>query len=126
MLTRSSSRRPIPRAAPLPPPGAGSALPDESTGGRGPALPVGRFGGSPGLPPGATRPAPRLGGIRGLAVPPEIRRRVPGAARAAPGAAIAAARIRLAIRKAQRKLLQSQRKLQSSVDAVRAQLASRQ
>ena len=138
MLTRTSSRRSIQRATPLPPPGvqgrlerapsaAGRTTPDDSSGGRSsPPLPTCRFGASPGLPPGATRPALRLGGIRGLAVPPELRRRVPGAVRAAPGAAVAAARIRLAVRKAQRKLLASQRKLQSSVDAVRSQLASRE
>lgn len=66
-----------------------------------------------------------MGGLRGLSVPPVLRRRMTGATRAAPGAADAAERMRLALRTAQEKLVVSQQKLQSSVAALRARLGSR-
>lgn len=90
-----------------------------------PPLPVRNVGAPPGRPPGVSRPAPRMGGLGGLAVPPEIRRRVAGAKRAAPGAAQAAERLRLALRKPQRKLLDARQQLRWNLAAVRAQLVAR-
>lgn len=98
---------------------------DAGRGERMPALPSGAFGASPGAPPGATRPAPRQGGIHGVGVPPEILRQRPGAQRATLAGAEAAQRIRMALRKAQRKLLRSRRKLEREIAAVRANLESR-
>jgi hypothetical protein len=90
-----------------------------------PALPTCVVGAPPPRPPGVGRPAPRLGGIRGLAVPPELRRRIPGAVRAAQGAADVAARERITLRSAQLKLLDSRDKLNATAAALRSQLASR-
>jgi hypothetical protein len=89
-----------------------------------PDLPKCTVGVPPGRPPGATRPPPRLGGVRGMSVPPEIRRRTPGAVRAAPGADVVTERMRLALCKAQRKLLNAHAKLQSSATLLRAKLIS--
>ena len=137
MQRRSSPRRPVQPFVPAPPPGVGASRPDAPpAGGRArqdapsglralPPLPKNTFGIAPRRSPGAMRPAPKLGGISGVAVPPEIRRRVKGAVRAAPGAAQAADQIRAALRKAQVKLLGSQQKLQGSVAALRALLKSR-
>ena len=122
---RSSSRRLVQRITPSPPPSArsgrllaGSIKPNEST--RTPALPTCKVGAPPGLPPGATRPAPQLGGIRGVGVPPELRRRIPGASRAAAGAAEVAEHERVALQGAQQKLFDARRKLLSSVTALRS------
>lgn len=82
-------------------------------------------GAPPGRPPAATRPLPRSGGLGGISVPPEIRRRADNGVPSAPAAQQAEARVRVALRKARRKLLDSRQKLQSSVDALRARLASR-
>jgi hypothetical protein len=119
-----SSRRPPQRFTPPPPPGAGSAQgkPDIDL----PPLPSLTFGAPPGRAPGTRRPPPAQGGIRGVGVPPEIRRRVPGAIKAAPGTPQVVDRIRDTLGKAQRTLLASQRKLEQSVAALRSQLSSRQ
>jgi len=58
-------------------------------------------------------------------VPPEIRRRIPGAVHVPPEAVDAEERIRLALLKAHRKLLDARQKLQSSVEAARAKLLAR-
>jgi hypothetical protein len=100
-LLKASSRRAHQRFAPAPVPGA-------------PSRP----------PPGVGRPAPRLGGFRGLAVPPELRRRIQGAVRTAAGAGDLAERERIVLRTAQRKLLDSRQKLRTIVAALRAQLTS--
>jgi hypothetical protein len=63
--------------------------------------------------------------MRGVAEPPEIRRRNPGAVRSAPGAADVEDRIRRTLGEAQRKLLASKRKLEASVAALRIKLATR-
>ena len=77
-------------------------------------------------PPGATRPAPGVGGgLRGVAPPPEICRRVQGAMRGPPAAAHAVDRIQCTLRQAQQKLLDSQAKLLGSVASLRGQLGSR-
>ena len=116
-------RRPPQRSTPAPPPGARGG--DTPPKGRAlAALPTRTFGAPPGPPPGIGRPAPHVGGMRGMSEPPDVRRRN-GAVRAAPGAADVANGIRLALGKAQEKLLGSQRKLRASVVALRAALASR-
>src|SRR4051794_14040751 len=82
-------------------------------------LPRTRLGTPPGRPPGIARRVPRLGRI---GVPPELRRRTPGATRSLPAAAVVSDRIRGALQKAQQKLLDSQRKLKTSVGALRGVL----
>jgi hypothetical protein len=119
-----SSRRLVQRFITSPPPGAGASAP--STGHAAPPLPVCNVGAPPGAPPSLTRPAPRVGGFRGQAIPPELRRRIPGGVRSAPGAANVVRNIRLALGKAQRKLLESQLKLASSAALLRTKLTSRQ
>ena len=89
-----------------------------------PSLPTTTLGAPPRRPPGAIRPAPRNGGIQGMGVPPDLRRRA-GAVRAAPGAAAVVDGIRAALGKAQGKLLESQQKLQLSAVVLRAKLAAR-
>ena len=90
-----------------------------------PPLPDARLGAPPGgRPPAASRPAPGRGGIKGVGVPPELRRRN-GEVRSAPGAAAVADRIRLSLRKAQQKLLDSQRELESSANELRSVLSRR-
>ena len=90
-----------------------------------PALPMCVVGAPPRSPPGVGRPAPRVGGIRGLAVPPELRRRMPGASRATPEAAGMAQRERVALLTAQRKLLDAKQKLLATAEALRTELAAR-
>ena len=79
-----------------------------------------------GRPPSAARRPPGFGGVRGFAVPPEIRRRTCDAQRTAPGAAAVANGIRLALGTAQRKLLLSRGKLLSNAGVLRGQLTARQ
>jgi hypothetical protein len=121
---KRSSRPPPRRYLASPVPGARSIDPNESRREqRLTALPTCTVGAPPGRPPGATRPAPQVGGIRGVGVPPEIRRRVPGAARAASGAADLAEQERLVLREAQGKLLNARQMLESTVALLREQLA---
>ena len=130
-LLKSSSRRPPQRFAPAPTPGRVA----RSAGGQSPLVRLAEGLGLPALPtcvvgapmpraPGVGRPAPRQGGIRGLAVPPELRRRA-GAVKAAQGAADIADSERLALRTAQVKLLGARQKLETVVAALRTQLESR-
>ena len=119
---RSASRAPVRPFKPSPVPGGGS--PNGSAGvGRLPSLPACTVGAPPGRPPGVTRPAPQLGGIRGVGIPPEMRRRIPGASRAAAGAADVSKQVHLALRKAQEKLLNGQEKLQTTTRTLRGKLA---
>jgi hypothetical protein len=74
--------------------------------------------------PGATRPAPRAGGLGAVAGAPGTGRRAGATCRAAPGAADVGRRMRLTLDKAQQKLLASRQSLQTSVAAMRAELAS--
>src|SRR5690242_19375068 len=89
-----------------------------------PPLPACTVGAPPGRPPGATRPAPQMGGIRGVGAPPEIRRRTPGASRAASGSREVARQIRATLRKAQEKLLTGQRNLHFTTGMLRSKLAT--
>jgi hypothetical protein len=106
------TRRPPMRFVPAPPPSArridGAQVREHV-----PALPSTRIGAPTGPHPGIARPAPRLGGIRGVGAPPELRRRVPGARRVALGASDVTEHIRSALRKAQLKLLAAKQKLES-------------
>jgi hypothetical protein len=90
-----------------------------------PPLPIRTLGTPPELRRPASGGASQLGRIRGLAVPPEIRRLDPSRTRPAPVAADVAARIRLACRKAQLRLLNSHLKIHSIAAELRARLASR-
>lgn len=135
MSRRPGSRAPVRAFVPSPPPGAtapGAMMAPDLTGVRQPAssngsrdmaaLPTCVRGVPPGAPPAVGRPVPNRGGLRGIAVPPEVRRRTPGATRADPGAAAVADQIRKTLSGAQRKLLASQRRLQLAAAALRAQL----
>jgi len=88
-----------------------------------PDLPLCSVGVAPGRLTGAPRLAPGAGGLRGLATPPELRRRSPDSSRAAPGAGAAAERAQRAVLQAQRKLFEARRKLESNVAAKRADLS---
>jgi hypothetical protein len=126
-----SARRPMKPFNPSPVPGTASdrrltgqmtpnGLPGKS---RLPALPVCSVGAPPRRPPGVTRPAPRVTGIRGVGISPEIRRRIPGATRAATGAADVLDQVHVALCKAQAKLLHRQQKLQVTTTSLRGKLA---
>lgn len=115
-------RHPPQRFEPSPPPGARGRADKAREPGNAPPLPSATIGAPPGAHPGVARPAPRLGGIRGVGAPPELRRRVPGAIRAAPGAPEIADRIRSVLRGAQLKLLAAHLKLQFGSAARRAEV----
>ena len=126
-LLKGSSRRPPRRFAPAPTPGRGGAqgalvrlAKDLGV----PALPTCVLGAPMARPPGLARPAPRQGGIRGLSVPPELRRRA-GMVQAAQGATDIAERERLALRAAQIKLLDARQKLEIVAATLRSQLSLR-
>lgn len=139
MSRRPGSRAPVRAFLPSPPPGASApggigtvpgsagALHREAPPAAldSPALPDCVRGVPPGAPPAVGRSVPNRGGLRGIAVPPELRRRIPGAGRAAPGAAEVVDQIRTTLRVAQRKLFASQRRLHLAAAALRTQLDQR-